>query len=507
MIRPAAVGATLEAVDEDSIKAIPGARIVRIRDFLAVTAEDEWDAVRAARRLTARWSATAALIDHDHVVDWMRAGPFLADETLMKAGDAARVLAAADRRLAATFYWPIQSHASLGPSAAMADVRDGGATLWSASQATHRLRHTCARILGIEPAKVRVIYRDGAGCYGMNGHDDATADAALLSRALGRPVRVQWMREDEHGWDPKGPPQLLALEGALGPEGRIAAWRSQMWLPKATANLPNIPLLGPQAAGIPQVPGISTGLISQNGDPCYDVPNVEVVVHWLAQSPLRPSNIRAPGKIGNSFAVESFVDELAAKAGRDPLAFRLAGLSDPRGVEVVNRAAALLGWQNPRQRGHGFGIAYVHYKQRETYVAIVMEATVDRGSGAIRVHRVACAHDCGLVINPDTVRAQIEGNILQTLSRTLFEEVTFDRSRVTSLDWASYPILGFSDVPAIAIDLVVRPHEPPLGVGEAASAPVAAALANAVFAASGARLRTVPFTPARVKEALTLGKA
>ena len=237
------------------------------------------------------------------------------------------------------------------------------------------------------------------------------------------------------------------------------------------------------------------------------MPNVEVVVHWLAQSPLRPSNIRAPGKIGNSFAVESFVDELAAKAGRDPLAFRLAGLADPRGVEVVNRAAALLGWQNPRQPGHGVGIAYVHYKQRETYVAIAMEATVDRGSGAIRVHRVACAHDCGLVINPDTVRAQIEGNILQTLSRTLFEEVTFDRSRVTSLDWASYPILGFADVPTIAIDLVVRPHEPPLGVGEAAAAPVAAALANAVFAASGARLRTVPFTPARVKEALTLGKA
>jgi CO/xanthine dehydrogenase Mo-binding subunit len=507
VVRPAAVGATLEAVDEDSIKAIPGVRIVRIRDFLAVTAEDEWDAVRAARSLTARWSAATTLIGQDHVMDWMRAGPFLADETLVKTGEAARLLAAAERRLAATFYWPMQSHASLGPSAAVADVRDGTATLWSASQATHRLRHTCARILGLDADKVRVIYQDGAGCYGMNGHDDATADAALISRELGRPVRVQWTREDEHGWDPKGPPQLLALEGALGADGRIAAWRSQMWLPKATANLPNIPLLGPAAAGIRQAPGISTGLISQNGDPSYDVPNVEVVVHWLADAPLRPSNIRAPGKIGNSFAVESFVDELAAKAGRDPLAFRLDGLSDPRGVEVMKRAAALLGWQAPRQPGRGVGIAYVHYKQRETYVAIAMQAEVDRGSGAIRVHRVACAHDCGLAINPDTVRAQIEGNILQTLSRTLFEEVTFDRSRVTSVDWASYPILTFADVPEIAIDLVLRPHEPPLGVGEAASAPVAAALANAVFAASGARLHTVPFTPERVKTALALGKA
>ena len=420
----------------------------------------------------------------------------------MKTGEAARILADADRRLAATFYWPLQSHASMGPSAAVADVRDGSATLWSASQATHRLRHTCARILGLDADKVRVIYRDGAGCYGMNGHDDATADAALLSQKLGRPVRVQWTREDEHGWDPNGPPQLLALEGALGADGRIAAWRSQMWLPKATANLPNIPLLGPEAAGIHQAPGISTGLISQNGDPSYDVPNVEVLVHWLAQSPLRPSNIRAPGKIGNSFAVESFVDELAAKAGRDPLAFRLDGLSDPRGVEVVKRAAALLEWQAPQQPGRGLGIAYVHYKQRETYVAIAMEAEVDRGSGAIRVHRVACAHDCGLAINPDTVRAQIEGNILQTLSRTLFEEVTFDRSRVTSVDWASYPILKFPDAPEVIVDLVNRPELPPVGAGEAATAPVAAALANAIFDATGARLRRVPITPERVKEAL-----
>jgi CO/xanthine dehydrogenase Mo-binding subunit len=275
--------------------------------------------------------------------------------------------------------------------------------------------------------------------------------------------------------------------------------------------LPHIPLLGPAEAGIEQVRGITTGLISQNGDPPYKVPNVEVLVHWLKDSPLRPSNIRAPGKIANTFAVESFWDELAAAAGRDPLAFRLDGLDDPRGAEVLNRAAALIGWQkraSPRQDGgFGRGLAYVHYKHNETWVAMAMEAEIERSSGAVRVRRVACAHDCGLVINPDALRSQIEGNIVQTLSRTLFEEVAFDTARVTSVDWATYPILTFPDVPEILIDIVDRPKEPPLGAGEAAAAPVPAALANAIFDATGARLRTVPFTPQRVKEALARGQA
>jgi CO/xanthine dehydrogenase Mo-binding subunit len=374
--------------------------------------------------------------------------------------------------------------------------------VWSASQATHKFRETCARVLGLPPAAVRVIYVDGSGCYGMNGHDDAAADAALISAAVGRPVRVQWTREDEHGWDPKGPPQLLALEGAVDAEGKIAAWRTDMWLPKATANLPNMPLLGPAAAGIAQPAGITTGLISQNGNPPYAAPHVDVRVHWLKDSPLRPSNLRAPGKVANGFAVESFADELAAAAERDPVEFRLAGLSDPRGIEVLKRTARLIGWRlrpAPRPGGVGRGIAYLHYKNNETYVATAIEAEVDRASGAIRVRRVACAHDCGLIINPDALRQQIEGCILQTLSRALHEEVAFDRARVTSVDWKSYPILAFPEVPDIAIELVDRPTEPPLGAGEAASATVAAALANAVFDASGVRLRTVPFTRERVK--------
>ena len=229
-------------------------------------------------------------------------------------------------------------------------------------------------------------------------------------------------------------------------------------------------------------------------------------MHWIKTSPLRPSNLRAPGKIANCFAVESFTDELAAAAGRDPFEFRLAGLSDPRGIEVLRRAAARIGWQSrpaPAKTGAGRGIAYIHYKNNESYVAMAMEVDVERSSGAIRVRRVACAHDCGLVINPDALRAQIEGSILQTLSRTLFEEVAFDRSRVTSVDWASYPILTFPDVPEIMIDLVDRPREPPLGAGEAAATPVPAALANAVFDASGIRLRTVPFTRQRVLAART----
>ena len=504
-VRPAAVDARLLSVDESTIAHIPGARVVRIQNFLGVVADDEWDAVRASRALKANWETRDSLLGNEAVRQSMRAGPFESDETLMKKGEAPSALAASADHLKSEFYWPVQTHGSMGPSCAVADVRDGKATIWTASQATHRFRFAFAHFLGLPDEAVRLIYVDGAGCYGMNGHDDAAADAALMSRAVGRPVRVQWMREDEHRFDPKGPPQLIALEGALGTDGKIEAWRTEMWIPKATATLPNVPLLGPNAAGAKQPTGISTGLITQNASPPYAVKNVEVLAHWLKDAPLRPANIRAPGKIANIFAVESFVDELAVKAGEDSLAFRLASLQDARGIEVLKRAASLLGWKDrpsPGPGGLGRGIAYVHYKDNENYVAIGMEAEVDRATGAIHVHRVACAHDCGLMINPDGVRAQVEGNILQTLSRALFEEIKFDHQGVTSADWASYPILTFPDVPELLIDLVQRAHEPPLGAGEASCAPVAAALANAVHDACGVRLRTVPFTRERVKAAL-----
>jgi len=408
----------------------------------------------------------------------------------------------------------MQSHASLGPSCAVADVRADAATVWTASQGMHDNQTTFARFLGLPKDKVRLIYLEGSGGYGMNGHEDAAADAAILSRAVGRPVRVQWSRADEHGWDPKGPPQLLDITGVVGADGRILDWRTDMWIPQTTRGLLNIPLLGPQAAGLDNIVGLNTGLISQNGDPPYAADHIQVIVHWLKEAPLRPAPLRSPGKPANCFAVESFTDELAAAVGIDPIEFRLRGLENPRAIEVIKRTAALMKWQVRPSPGadtsaavaRGRGISFVHYKHTETYVAMAMEVAVERASGRIKVERVVCAHDCGQIINPDGVRAQVEGCILQTLSRVLMEEVKFDRSHVLSIDWSSYPILRFSDVPNLEIDLVDRPNEPPFGAGEAACAAVGAALANAVYDAAGVRLRTVPFTPERVKAELN-GKA
>jgi len=512
VLRAPAVGAKVEAVDESSVAALSGVRVVRIADFVGVVAADEWAAVRAASELRVRWSESAPLIGSDALERWAKSGPFVAEETLVAKGAPERVGALADAAdaLRATYAWPIQSHGSIGPSCAVADVRADGGTVWTASQATHRFLNIFAGLVELPREKLRVVYLDGAGCYGMNGHDDAAADAVLLSKAVGRPVRVQWSRSDELGWDPKGPPQLLEMRGSLTADGRIDAWHTDMWVPRATANLEWIPLLAPLAAGMKQPVGQLVGLVSQNGDPPYRAQAVRVDAHWLGPAPLRPSNIRAPGKVANCFAVESFVDELAAKAKVDPLEFRVRDLADPRGIEVMRRVAQMIGWQPrpspaPRSAGGvawGRGIAYIHYKHNESYVAVAMEVDVDRASGEIAVRRICCAHDCGLMINPDAVRAQVEGNLLQTLSRTLYEETTFDRSRVTSVDWASYRLLRFPQVPRLDIALIDRPELPPLGAGEAASTPVPAALANAVFDATGVRLRSVPLTSAKLKALL-----
>ncbi len=507
-LRPPAVGARLLEVDATTIAHLPGVQLVRIKDFLGVVAGDEWAAVRAARALKARWSEGSGLIGHENLGLWARRGPFVKEEIIVSKGDTSD-LASNPHQLAASYQWPIQSHASLGPSCAVADVRADGATIWTASQATHRYQPAYAQMLGLPREQVRLIYLDGSGCYGMNGHDDVAADAALMSKAVGKPVRVQWTREDELGWDPKGPPQLLELRAALDAQGHIDAWEAEMWVPLATANLAHVPLLAPSDAGIAQPVGQMVGLVTQNADPPYRAARVKVTAHWLEPAPLRPANIRAPGKVANCFAVEAFVDELAAAAKIDPLEFRRRDLADPRGIEVLDRCAALIGWKaaggERRKSGaiaRGRGIAYVHYKHNETYVAMAMDVEVERKSGEIRVRRVACAHDCGLMINPGTVRNQVEGNILQTLSRCLFEETTFDRQRVTSVDWASYRILRFPEAPELLIDLVQRIDQPPLGAGEAASSPVAAALANAVYDAIGVRLRAAPFSPERVLAAL-----
>ncbi len=509
VVRPPSIGAKVMGIDENSIRAIPDVRVVRLENFVAVVAKDEWAAVRAARELKVSWSDWQGLVGDNALERSVRTAVLDKDQTVVTRGSTTASLAGAAKKFAGTFYWPNQSHASLGPSCAIADVRADGATIWTSSQATHNMRDSFTKVFGLPQGKVRIIYLDGAGCYGGNGNDDAAADACLLSKTVGAPVRVQWMRQEEHGWDPKGPQQLLDLRAGTDEHGNIAAWETEIWVP---TSIPGArPLLAADAAGLAQDHGQGAGLLTQNCDPPYAAGSVSVVAHLTRETPLRPSNLRVPGKIGNVFAVESFTDEIAASAGIDPVAYRLDRLQDTRAIAVITKARDMFGWRarpSPAARASdgriavGRGFAYARYKQAENYVAMAMEAAVDRATGQITVRRVTVAHDCGLIVNPDALRNQVEGLVVQTLSRTLHEEVRFDRSRVTSVDWMSYPILRFPEVPAVEVALIDRPDLPLLGAGEAAGATVAAALGNAVFDATGIRLRRVPFTAERVKAAL-----
>ena len=341
VIHPPSIGAKLMSLDESSIRTIPGARVVRIQNFLGIVAPDEWAAIRAAKELKVTWTEEQGLPGSDNLDRHVRESVPDHDETIVNKGDPAAALPGTAKQLSALYVWPIQSHASLGPSCAVADVRPEGTTIWTASQGPHGMRANFSRIFGIPEDKLRVIFLDGSGSYGGNGNDDAAADALLLSRAIGKPVRVQWMREDEHAWDPKGPPQVLEIRGGLDNDNRIAAWETHMWLPMNIQG--NRPLVSVDGAGITQPHGQGAGLMSQNGDPPYAASNVRVVVHYLKGTPLRPSNLRAPGKVANVFAVESFTDELAAAAGVDAVEFRLRGLTDPRALDVIKRAAEMIG--------------------------------------------------------------------------------------------------------------------------------------------------------------------
>ncbi len=509
VVRPSAIGASLQSVDESSVKDIPGVvKVVRQNNFLGVVAESEWGAIQAAQKLKANWSNWEGLPEQSKLWEYVRATKVNKDDVTSNVGNAEQALAQAAKRISATYDFAIHSHASMGPSCAVADFKDGKLTCWSASQATHDLRLQLAAMLSMKDRDVHVIYVEGSGCYGRNAHEDAAGDAALLARAVGRPVRVQWTREDENGWDPKGPPTLMDLQAGLDANGQVVAWYSQLYVPEGGGG--NVKLLAAEAAGLPFEKGMFPGNIINNSAIPYTFPHVRTVAHRLAETPFRPSWIRAPGRMQNTFCNEAFLDELAVAAGADPFDFRLRYLSnDPRGTELLKRLMSLAQWKG-RSSGKsaggdvaiGRGVTYVKYELARTYVGAVADVEVNRKSGEIRVKHFAIVQDCGQIINPDGVRNQIEGNVVQTVSRTLKEEVTFDRSRVTSLDWASYPILTFPEVPDVDIDLIDRPTEKPWGVGEPAAAVVPSAIANAVFDAAGVRMRSVPFTPAKVRAAL-----
>jgi nicotinate dehydrogenase subunit B len=514
VVRPPAFGANLESVDESSIKGIAGVvKVVRQGNFLAVVAESEWRAIKAARQLKTSWSKAETLPDPAKLWEHVRESKVAKDEVTSNVGNTSEALGKDGAKLLkATYDFAIHTHGSIGPSCAIAEFKDGKLTSWSASQATHSLRKQLATMFAMPPENVRCIYIEGSGCYGRNGHEDAAADAALLAKALGRPVRMQWMREDEHGWDPKGPPTLIDLRAALDEEGNVQAWESEFFVPQQTPGGFNVPLIAATLGGMPADDHIAPGNIFQNSAIPYKFANIKTQLHRLENTPFRPSWIRTPGRMQNTYANECFMDDLAAAASADPVEFRLKYLdpADKRGIEVLSRVAALAKWEKrpsgkADQSGDvvkGRGVAYCKYELVRTYIAAVADVEVKRSTGDIRVTKFYLAHDCGQIINPDGLKNQLDGNIIQTISRTLLEELKFNRSMVTSLDWESYPILRFPDIPEIVYDLIDRPNEKPWGAGEPSAAVVPCAISNAVFDALGTRMRSVPFTPDKVREAM-----
>jgi nicotinate dehydrogenase subunit B len=507
VIHPTAIGATLASVDEASLGPLRGTvRVVRRDNFLGVVAPREADAVAAARTLRAVWTPPAqGLEDPRTMYASMQASP-IAPKVLESTGDAGTVLAQSRGRQAATYRMPFQSHGSIGPSCAVADVHGGTATIWSGTQGAYALRETLAALLQLDPSRVHVIWTEASGCYGHNGADDAAGDAAILSQAVGAPVRVQWSRQDELGWDPKGPAMLMECAGAVDADGAVAAWDYAVTTPTHSTRPDGEPgqLLAGQLLGAPLTLGAGGG--DRNARHSYHIPNNRVAVRWLRTSVLRPSAMRGLGAPANVFAIESFMDELAVTAGADPVEFRLRHLTDPRAVAVVKRVAELAQWQSrpvsaspPATKSRtgtasGRGIAFAQYETAYTYVATVVDVEVERHTGAIRVRRAWVAHDCGLIVNPNGLRNQIEGATVQTISRALKERAMWNHAAVTSVDWQSYPILTFPEVPdSIEIALLDHPEAPAWGAGEPAACTVPAAIGNAIYNAIGVRLREIPF--------------
>ena len=515
VIRPGRAACAIASVDEKSIAKVKGARVVRDKDFVAVLHEREWDAVRASRMLKVSYSdaKTDPFPAMDALHDHIRKAPVVKREEPVKKGDVAGAFKTAARTVEAEYEWPFQSHASMGPGCAVADVRADGATVWSGSQKPHFTQLGVARLLGLPPEKVHVIWVYGPGSYGRNDAGDTALDAAMLSKLAGRPVRVQGMRNDGIAWDPKGPACVHRARAALDASGKVVGYE---FVAKGFSRIniqtnesdPRDSLVG-MATGLPPKPSEGFGVPTET----YGFENKllawETIPPLLdACSPLRTAHLRDPVGPEIHFGSEQFIDELAYAANEDPVAFRLKYVTGTRDAAAIKAAAEKAGWQpraGARDRSgdvlQGRGIAYA--QRNGTIVATVAEIEVEKKTGRIRAKKFTVAHDCGLIVNPEGLRYTIEGNVVHGLSRTLFEEVRFDRNGVQSVDWMTYPILDIKDAPeAIEVVLINHPEIAPTGAGEPTIRTIPAAVANAFFDATGIRLRRVPLSPERVKAAL-----
>jgi CO/xanthine dehydrogenase Mo-binding subunit/aerobic-type carbon monoxide dehydrogenase small subunit (CoxS/CutS family) len=518
VIRPAGPGAELESVDLDAAQSMPGVvQVVCDGSFLAVIAEQDDEARAAAEAMaaTAVWLSDTVLTDGvEHLMQSATTDYFVVDGTPVDDD----VEPIGPLTTSARYSKPLTMHASLGPSAAVAQMIDGLLTVWSSTQGVFVLRDAMAEALSMPPEAVRVIHMEGAGCYGHNGADDVSFDAALLAVSCpGRPIFVKWTRADEHQWEPFSPAMVVQVGARLNNNGAVEAFDLENWStthssrPRATGD-GSSGLLATwyQAERRPPLPvqvmrGRHVGA-HRNSDPLYTFDDRRIQTHLVTDSPIRTSSTRALGAYANVFAIESFMDELAASVGADPVEFRMHHLSDQRAWAVIEAAAEASGWGDDRPTGSGLGIGFARYKNAQTYLAVVIEASVSADTGQIAIGRAVLAADAGAIVSPDGVSNQLEGGCVQAASWTLREQVQLGFDHVESRDWDTYPILRFSESFPIKVELLDRPDQPSLGCGEAAQGPTAAAIANAVFDACGLRLRDLPLTPRRVVAARALAR-
>jgi CO/xanthine dehydrogenase Mo-binding subunit len=512
--RPAAPGARLASLDDTAARGCAGVEaVVRDGSFIGVIASREEAAVKAVALLQkgAVWTAGVALPPPDDLFGWMRAQPV--DTTVIEDKKPEAAVAVA-RTVSATFTKPYLAHASIAPSCAIAQWQDGKLLIWSHSQGIYNLRTDLALALGMAAADITIEHVEGAGCYGHNGADDVALDAALLARAVpGRPVQVVWSREEELAWSPHGPAMQIDITAGLDAAGDIVSWEYDVrsnghGIRPGRAKIPT--LLAARYLEQPfeqyiavNAPLANGGGSDRNAIAYYDFPQHTVRNHRLLTMPVRVSAMRALGGYANIFAIESFIDQLAREQGIDPVAYRLRYMRDERAIAVLQNAAASAGWdaweKAPHEEGVGHGIAWVRYKNTGAYCAVVAEVEV---AEIVRVKRLVIAVDVGLVINPDGVINQIEGGAVQATSWTLKEAVAFDTKRVNAVDWESYPIINFSEAPAVEVEIINRTDMRSVGAGEAAQGPTAAAIANAVQNAMGVRVRDLPITPERIVAAM-----